>query len=153
MARPDTPQDGGRYGVATRRHTYMGYGGTPEYVQALRDVVIALMIEKKGIVDRLEEALSVGGVDMVQWGARDYCMSIGRPGDWSAPDVKATERRVIETSLRMGIQPRAEINSPDQAKYYLDLGVRHFSLGIDVSILFNWLKQNGEELRKAIEEA
>ena len=43
-ARPDTPQDGGTYGVATRRHTYMGYGGTPEYVQVLQEVVVALVM-------------------------------------------------------------------------------------------------------------
>ena len=27
IARPDTPEDNGLYGVATRRNTYMGYGG------------------------------------------------------------------------------------------------------------------------------
>jgi 4-hydroxy-2-oxoheptanedioate aldolase len=51
----------------------------------------------------------------------------------------------------MGVQPRAEINSPDEARYYLDLGVRHFCIGTDISILFQWLKTNGEGLRKAIE--
>jgi 4-hydroxy-2-oxoheptanedioate aldolase len=131
----------------------MGYGGTPDYVQTLRDVVVVLMIEKKGVTDRLEEVLCLDGVDMVQWGGRDYCMSIGRPGDWLAPDVKAIERHVIKTSLQVGIQPRAEINSPDQAGYYLDLGVRHFCLGTDVSILFQWLKQNGEGLRRVIDGA
>src|SRR5258708_7093786 len=33
--RPETPEDGGLHGVATRRATYMGYGGTADYVQAL----------------------------------------------------------------------------------------------------------------------
>ncbi|MEE2833920.1 MAG: 2,4-dihydroxyhept-2-ene-1,7-dioic acid aldolase, partial [Candidatus Latescibacterota bacterium] len=37
IARPETPEDGGKYGVATRRFSYMGYGGGTEYVQALRD--------------------------------------------------------------------------------------------------------------------
>ena len=153
VARPDTPEDGGTYGVASRRSAYMGYGGTPDYVQALRDVVVVLMIEKKGVVDRLEEVLSIEGIDMAQWGGRDYCMSIGRAGERSAADVKATERRVIETSLRMGVPPRAEVVSPEQAQYYRDLGVQHFCLGTDVSILYNWLRQNGEALRRAIEEA
>jgi 2-keto-3-deoxy-L-rhamnonate aldolase RhmA len=57
IARPDTPQDKGLYGVAVRRSTYMGGSGTPEYVQALRDTVVAIMIEKKGAVDEL---LAVG---------------------------------------------------------------------------------------------
>ncbi len=152
-ARPDTPEDGGTYGVTMRRNTYMGYGGTPEYIQAINDIVVALMVEKKSAVDNLEEILSLGGIDMIQWGPADYSMSIGRPGAWSDPDVKAVEREVIATALRHGIPPRAEINSPEAAKYYLDLGVKHFSIGTDVMVLFHWMKENGEELRKVIEDA
>ena len=63
------------------------------------------------------------------------------------------ERRVIETGLKMGVQPRAEINNVDQAKYYLDLGVRHFSLSTDITILFNWWKENGDKLRKVITDS
>jgi len=149
-ARPDTPEDGGDFGVGMRRHTYMLYGGTSDYVQALRDIVVVLMIEKKGAVDHLEEILSLDGVDMIQWGPADYCMSIGRPGDWYAPDIRTLEKRVIETCLKMGIPPRAEISRVDDAKYYLDLGVRHFTLGTDIMILHHWLKENGEALRKVM---
>ena len=149
--RPDTPEYGGIYGSSMRRFTYMGYGGSPDYVRALADVVVMIMVEKHSLVEELEEALSVDGVDMIQWGPSDYTMSIGRPGERNLPEVKATEHRVIDAALRMGIQPRAEINSVDQAKYYLDLGVRHFCIGTDISILYDWWKANGEELRKAVE--
>ena len=152
IARPETPEDGGTYGVATRRFTYMGYGGTPEYVQALREVVV-LMIEKQGAVDNLEEILSIDGVDMIQWGGSDYSMSVGKAGQRNSPEIKAVERKVIETSLNMGIPPRAEINTADQAKPYLDLGVRHFCIGTDVNILHNWWQAHGDNLRKAITEA
>jgi 4-hydroxy-2-oxoheptanedioate aldolase len=81
IVRAETPEDKGTYGVATRRFTYMGYGGTKEYVQALRDIVVAIMIEKPGTVDTLEDVLSVKGVDMVQWGGSDYSMGIGRAGE------------------------------------------------------------------------
>ena len=57
IVRAETPEDRGTYGVATRRFTYMGYGGTKEYVQALRDIVVAIMIEKPGTVDTLEDVL------------------------------------------------------------------------------------------------
>ena len=43
--------------MATRRHSYMEYGGSPEYVQSVADTVLAFMIEKKGAVDALEEIL------------------------------------------------------------------------------------------------
>jgi 4-hydroxy-2-oxoheptanedioate aldolase len=110
-----------------------------------------IMIEKKPAVDQLEAILSVKGVDMIQWGPSDYSMSVGMAGKKGSPEIKAVERKVFETALKMGVQPRAEIGSPDQAKYYLDLGVRHFSIGVDVSILYQWWRQNGEEMRKALE--
>lgn len=153
ISRPDTPEDGGTYGAGMRRFTYMGYGGSAEYVRAIRNIVVMVMIEKRSAVEQLEEILSLEGVDMIQWGASDYTMSIGRPGERTLPEVKAVERQVIETALKMGIQPRAEIGSADQARYYLDLGVRHFCIGTDISILYNWWRVNGEELRKVISDA
>lgn len=150
--RAETPEAGGLHGVATRRNVYMSYGGTPEYVRAMDDIVIALMIEKKSAVDHLEEILSLKGVDMIQWGPADYAMSIGRPGAWYEPDVRAVEVRVINTCLKMGVPVRAEIESVDQAKYYLDLGVRHFCIGTDIRILFQWLRHNGEQMQQVISE-
>jgi 4-hydroxy-2-oxoheptanedioate aldolase len=151
ILKPDTPEDGGRFGVAMRRFSYMGYGGTPEYVQALRDTVVMVMVEKQAAVEQLEEILRVPGIDMIQWGPADYSMNIGRPGERDHPQVKAAERLVFEKAIRAGVPPRAEINHPDQAKYYLDLGVRHFNLGVDLTILFQWWKQNGDTMRKALE--
>jgi 4-hydroxy-2-oxoheptanedioate aldolase len=151
--RPDVPEVGGQHGVAMRRFTYMGYGGGPDYVDYLNDVVIALMVEKGPAVDNLEEILSLGNIDMVQWGPSDFSMSVGKPGQGKTPPFKEIERQVIETCLRMGVPPRAEINSPDEAAYYLDLGVRHFCIGTDINILFGWFKDNGDGLRKLVEDA
>jgi 4-hydroxy-2-oxoheptanedioate aldolase len=105
------------------------------------------MIEKAPAVENLEALLSVKGVDMVQFGPADYAMSIGLPGQWAHPQVKEAERFVIDTALKMGIAPRAEIAHPEQAKAYLDMGVQHFCIGWDVSILFEWFKTNGKAMR------
>lgn len=151
VVRPDAPGGGGTHGAADRRFTYMRNAGGAEYVQALNDVVVMVMIEKKEAVDRLDEILAVPGIDMVQWGPGDYSMSTGRYGGWASPEVKAVERTVLAKCLAAGIEPRAEIELPDQAKYYLDLGVRHFSIGTDIFVLFDWMRKNGEELRKIVE--
>ena len=151
--KPDTPEDMGLYGVATRRHSYMGYGGSPEYVQALRDTVVAVMIEKKGAVENLDEILSIPGVDMVQWGASDYSVSTGKAGQRNHPDVIAARNKVFTSAIAAGIPPRAEIQTVDQAKEFLDMGVRHFSIGTDISILYGWWKENGDQLWKAISDA
>jgi 4-hydroxy-2-oxoheptanedioate aldolase len=149
--RAESPQTGGLHGVGMRRD--VGYvlecGGTA-FVQALEDAVVAVMIEKKSAVEDLEALLSVKGVDMVQFGPADYAMSIGLTGQWSHPKVKEAERFVIETALKKGIVPRAEIGKPEDAKSYLDMGVKHFCIGWDVSILFNWYKEAGQALRKIL---
>jgi len=152
VVRPDTPESKGTNGAGLRRD--VGYNitlsGSPEYVHSLNEVVVILMIEKPGAVDHLEEILAVKGVDMINPGPNDYAMSIGLAGQWQHPKVKEAERKVIETALKMGIPPRVSILSLDQVKYYSDLGVRHFCLSYDVVILFEWLKKNGEDLKKLV---
>ena len=150
LVRPETPQDGGLFGAATRRFAYMRYGGGPEYTQYLREVVVMVMIEKKDAVEHLDEILALGGIDMVQWGPADYSMSVGRPGARNEPEIKAVEKRVIETCLKAGVPPRVELLDPAEAGYYLDLGVRHFNLGVDLLVYHNWLLKNGAAMRNLL---
>ncbi len=147
ICRPDTPDDGGSFSVAMRRFTYMDYGATPEYAQALRDTVVMIMIEKKSAVKQLDEILAVEGIDMIQWGPADYSMNIGKPGELSDFDVTAAEQQVIKAALKAGVTPRVEIGHPSEARYYTDMGIRHFSLGVDLTILYDWWADNGGELR------
>ena len=142
--RPDTPQDGGLYGAAGRRFAYSSRGHD-EFSQILRDIVVAIMVEKKALVDDLENVLSVPGVDMVQWGPSDFSMSSGLK--WGDPAVKEAERYVIETALKKGIAPRIELGNLNGVEYYLDLGVRHFRIGNDWSILRSFWQENGSKLK------
>jgi 4-hydroxy-2-oxoheptanedioate aldolase len=80
-------------------------------------------------------------------------MNIGHPGERSHPSVLAAKKSVFDTAMRMGKAVRAEIQSIDEAREYLDMGVRHFSLGTDMRILHNWWKHNGELLRASMADA
>ena len=151
IVQPDTPESRGTYGVATRRFSYMGYGGSQAYVDALNEIVVAVMIEKGSAVDQLDEILEIEGIDMIQWGPADYSVSVGKIGSKDA--VKDVERSVIEKCLAAGKHPRAEINTADEARYYLDLGVRHFCVGTDVHILHGYWQHEGDEMRKAMDGA
>ena len=147
VVRPDTPEDGGIYGAAARRFAY-DMKSRDEFSQALRDVVVAIMVEKKALVDRLDEILAVPGVDMVQWGPSDYGMSSGLVGQ---PDkIKAVERMVIEKSLAAGVPPRIELMGLENIDYYLDLGVRHFRMGTDMAILKRFWQSQGDALRERL---
>jgi len=148
VVRPDTPTDAGEHGAANRRFSYMRYAGNAEYVQALRDVVIVLMIEKKEAVENLEEILSVPGIDMIQWGPGDYSMSVGMPGGAQSKAIRDVEMRVLERSMEMGIPPRVEMSDINELDRYAKLGVKHFCIGTDLQIVYEWLCSNGRELRR-----
>ncbi|KAF0100291.1 MAG: 2 4-dihydroxyhept-2-ene-1 7-dioic acid aldolase [Rhodospirillaceae bacterium] len=138
----------GRLGVGMRRDVgTVRTGGTPAYVDALNEVVIAIMVEKKSCVDDLDRILDVPGLDMVQFGASDFSMSIGKTGQYNDPDVLAAEKKTIETALKKGLHPRVELRDPSQAAKYLDMGVKHYCIGWDVRILADWWDAKGAEMR------
>ena len=150
--RPETPTAGGIAGATGTRD--MGYifpdVTLADWVKMAEEAVVAIMVEKREAVEDLENVLSVPGIDMVQFGPGDYSMSIGRPGDHDHPEVKEAEKHTLETCLKKGIRPRAEISTWDQAKNYLDMGVIDFSIGTDMGVIFNFMKEQGAQLAKAI---
>lgn len=149
-ARPDTPTGGGTYGAADRRNSFWNEAGTQEYIDAIADTVVILMIEKQEAVEQLDEILAVPGVDMIQWGPADYAMSVGRPGGWFDPDIKEVEREVIARALAAGVVPRVEITEAAEAEPYMALGVRHFCIGTDLQILSAWWRERGAALRERL---
>jgi 2-keto-3-deoxy-L-rhamnonate aldolase RhmA len=149
--RAETPGSGGRLGVGMRRDVgTVIHGGSPAYVAALDEVVIAVMVEKRECVENLEAILSVKGIDMVQFGGSDYSMSMGLTGQRGHPDVKKAERKTIETALRMGLHPRVELADISLSGPYLEMGVKHFCIGWDVRVLYDWWRVNGEGMRKML---
>lgn len=151
IVRAESPQTGGHFGSADRR--FAGYGlesGSPEYVQALEDSVVALMIEKAEAVRNIEAILSVPGIDMIVFGGNDYSMSIGRPRGVSPEELKEVRDHVFAAALAKGIQPRAEINEPAQADEYIESGVRHFAIGTDLFMIYQWLNERAGGLREML---
>jgi len=155
IVRAETPQTKGINGAANRRNVgYYLEAGSPEYVKAMDESVVALMIEKKEAVDNIEEILSVEGIDMVQFGPGDYSLSLGYPKQRNHPKVKEAELKTIKTSIKKGIRPRVEIGSIDykieDLQKYIELGVKDFSLPSEGKIVYEWLKKHGENIKKSL---
>lgn len=149
MIRPMTEGTQGLYGCPSRRFISSPGGVSQlEHIQRLRDIVLCFMIEKKEAVENVEEICAVPGVDMVQFGPSDYCMSRGWNRADHTEEYKAAERKMIEAALRHGVQPRCEINSPEEAAYYIDLGVQHFSLGDQMGVLKQFWNVQGGKMRE-----
>ncbi len=153
LVKPETPDDGGRFGYPNRR--FIGFQpklSQMDHAARQRDVVLAFMIEKKVAMDNIEEICSIPGVDMVQFGPSDYCMSCG----WNTKDhldeFKAAERHMIEVALAHGVQPRCEIQSVEAAEYYIKLGVRHFCIGDQLVQLQTYWNNEAAKMRRIAQE-
>jgi len=148
LVRPETPEAGGTHGAGMRRNVgYVTYAGSEAWVQAMNDVVIAIMIEKRGAMEDLDEILSVEGVDMVQFGPADYSISIGRPGAAGSPEVQAAQREMVDAALARGVAPRVEVARFEQARPWIERGVRHFCVGWDLVTLYAWCLEQGRGMR------
>ena len=146
LVRPETPEAGGIHGAAGRR---INIGSnTVEWVNAMNNAVLAFMIEKKSAMDNLEEILSVKGVDMVQFGPNDYSVSLGKPGQGSLPEVKNAQLEMIKMALQKGVAPRVEVGGPEQAKPFIEMGVRHFCVGYDFGSITEMCRHQGPAMRK-----
>lgn len=151
--RPDTPEAAGRMGVKLRRTALSSYD-TEAYLEDLRSSVLLIMIEKQATLDDLDAVLeqaALRGVDMTQWGPADFGFSRGEPALMATPGIRPFEEHVIRRSLAHGIPPRIEIAAAEQAKRYIDLGVRHFCIGWDRFLYRAALGRLGEGMRKLIE--
>lgn len=152
LVRPETPEAGGTHGAGMRRNVgYVSYAGSEAWVKAMNDVVIAVMIEKKGAMDNLEEILEVQGVDMVQFGPTDYSISIGKPGQGRSAEVQKVHEKMIQLALKKGVHPRVEIAGFEQAKPFADMGVRHFCIGWDLTVIFAWCLKQGKGMKELLE--
>jgi 4-hydroxy-2-oxoheptanedioate aldolase len=148
LVRPGTPEDGGIHGASMRRNVAYGLeAASQDWAQAMREVVVEVMIESSTAVQNLDEILSVRGLDMVHFGPSDYSLSVGRVGEDKSLEVQRVHRQVIEAALRKGVRPRVVIGSYDEARQYVDMGVRDFCVGNDLGILYRWCLLNGEKMR------
>ena len=151
--RPDTPEQKGRMGIKLRRPALGGYE-LKDYLDDLDSIVIAIMIEKGVALDNLDTILrraSRKGIAMTQWGPADYSLSRGNLGLMGTPEILPDEARVIEKSIEYGIHPRIEIGSVEDAKRFIDMGVRHFCIGWDRHLYRAAIENLGAGMKKLLE--
>ncbi len=138
----------------------MGYGivrGQPvtlkDYVKFIDEIVIVIMIETETLADDIEEALSVPGIDMIQFGPSDFSVAIGAPGEgYKNSRIKEAMERSYQVARRKGIRIRAECGVDDM-QMWLDLGCRDFCMGSDTATISTWAQNSGKAIRETMRKA
>jgi 4-hydroxy-2-oxoheptanedioate aldolase len=138
----------------------MGYGTVrgqrvtlQDYVKFIDNIVIAIMIETKSLTDDIEEALSIPGIDMVQFGPSDFSISINHPGEgYKNAEITEAMERSYQVAKRRGIRIRAECTVEEMQKW-IDLGCRDFCIGSDTNTISAWAQNTGKAIRETLARA
>ncbi len=102
------------------------------------ETLVGIMVENEEIITKLDEILSMEGLDFVLFGPSDYSMSIGlRRPQKNHPRVQEAIKKTIEVATKYGKPVAIGVGQPweEEARKYIDLGCRIIEISNDVVIL------------------
>lgn len=106
----------GNRGVGLARAQRYG-SGFQDYLRWQEDgPVVIVQIEHRDALDRLDEILTVPGVDGFIIGPYDLSCSMGIPGKFDAPEFLNAMNQILATGLRVGSPAGLHIVEPDQLR-------------------------------------
>ena len=127
------------------------YGGSDYAAHANDEIVCIVQIETIGAVERIDEILSVPGVDCTLVGASDLAMSMGIPviGDNPHPDHVAACAEVLAGSLRNGVAPGIGCAGEEEAARRVTEGWKFLAIGADGQYVAQGARRGLEMVRAA----
>lgn len=107
----------------------------PDYMATADDDMICMItIEHAKAVERIDEIMAVGGIDVAVIGPGDLATSIGRHGQPDHPDVVALMRRAEEGILKSGVPIGGAARTAEQANAMIARGYLVLAIGFDWSL-------------------
>lgn len=110
-----------------------------EYLRSANDrTVVAIQIETGGAVERIDEILSVAGIDAALLGLGDLSASLGCHPDFTAPRVVEAVETVLAACRRHRVLPgMAYAHDAATARAYVEQGFRLVGVGSDDAFLMD----------------
>ncbi|MGQ9616287.1 MAG: HpcH/HpaI aldolase family protein [Spirochaetota bacterium] len=144
-------QDDAKNAVQAARFAPQGMRGVCRFVRAARysaeeqfkyfkeanEAILIVQVEGKESIECLEEILSVEGIDVVFIGPYDLSQSLGLTGRVDHPEVVKKMREINETCLKKGVVVGTFVDTPEDARRWIDAGIRYISYSVDMGIFYN----------------
>ncbi len=111
-----------------------------------REVMVVLQIETRAAVERVDELLSVKGLDAVMVGPVDLSISLGHPGEFQHPEVIAAVDTIRDACLRHGVAPGIQTRNLQLSLFYRDRGLLFVGCSNEAGMLF----ERASEIAKAL---
>jgi 4-hydroxy-2-oxoheptanedioate aldolase len=113
------------------------YGGADYHMKA-NDIVLAFgMIETREAMEKLDEIMSVKGLDAIYVGPSDLSISHGYPPGGDKPDQWMMDalKKVLDACHRHHVQPGIHCGAPAYAKKMIEMGFTFVTVGGDTRFL------------------
>jgi 2-keto-3-deoxy-L-rhamnonate aldolase RhmA len=102
-----------------------------------RESLIVIQIESQEAVDRVDELVSIEGVDAALIGPFDLSQSLGIPGELDHPRLAEAYERVIAACARHGVAPGAHLQSIESVHRWREAGMRLFLYRYDIQLFLD----------------
>jgi len=130
------PPEGVRgYGL---QPTHVGYEavGMPDIIaHANANTMVALQIETKAAIERIDELLSVPKIDAVMIGPADLSISLGVAGQFEHPTLVAAIEKIRDACIRHGVAPGIHMRSLKLVQYWRDHGMLFLSCNSEIGFM------------------
>lgn len=108
-----------------------------KYFKEANEAILIVQVEGKESIECLEEILSVEGIDVVFIGPYDLSQSLGLTGRVDHPEVVKKMREINEKCLKKGVVVGTFVDTPEDARRWIDAGIRYISYSVDMGIFYN----------------
>jgi 2-keto-3-deoxy-L-rhamnonate aldolase RhmA len=120
----------------------------PEIIQhANAQTLVVVQFESDTALARVDELLSVPGVDVAMIGPADLSIALGVPGEFEHPKMIAAISDFILACGRHGVVPGIQCRSAALAEPWLQRGMRLIGCGSELTFLLERARQAITEMR------
>jgi 2-keto-3-deoxy-L-rhamnonate aldolase RhmA len=120
-----------------------GFGTLPpsEFFEMANDAIILMpMIEDQEGVEKIDQILTVEGIDAILAGTGDLAQAFGIPGQPLHPKTQEGVTRIFDATQKAGVPFCAIVKDAAGAKGWKERGARYFLTGDDQRIIFGAFK-------------
>lgn len=109
------------------------------YARANDEILVVVMIEQVEALERLDEILSVPGIDVAFIGPNDLHNSLGLAPAFESDDRRFNEAlaQVVTTARRHGVAPGIHVHTAEAARRRIDQGFRFVAVTSEAGMMLS----------------
>jgi 2-keto-3-deoxy-L-rhamnonate aldolase RhmA len=128
-------------------HDVYRAGGPDFFTQANEETTIVIQVESARAFENLESIVAVPGVDVAWVGHYDLTLSLGIPGQCDHPRFLEAMDELVAVCRCLGVAPGFLPPTQESAVHWISKDFRMISLGSDISVFLNAMKNFKTDVR------